>query len=767
MTQIYTFGAKSRQLTDNVSKNIKKVVWGLAVRGKCVQWRHMSDLTLTATSGFASLLATEDVSVVVNASAETASFDLESRTVTMPVWREMSTQLTDMLIGHEVSHALHTTCDLPATIDHIAGRLSRTMPQGLIMGALNVVEDVRIDKLIQRRYRGLVSDYVVGYTEMRNMDLFGVGEENPNEREFLDRLNLHAKGYRGEIAFCDDEENFVERAENAEEFGEVVDLVVDILNWLPENDQSENNPEVTEGDGPAGGEGDSAGGESQSTGEQGDDTENNASGETGEQDGEGSGEGSEEGVESKGDGSMESAADAEDDGSTAEGDQSGEEANGDNGGNGFADQMPSTADAMADGLKNLAAKADPENKWSHPVRSHTMPKDSEFAKTAFAERGDYRKEIDALVDASLKNRYHSQANAKVLAKYDTWASDARVSVNQMAMEFERKQAAHIDQRTQVGKSGRLDMSKLHNYKLSEDLFMRTEMRPNGKNHAMTIVIDWSGSMSDKVISTMRQACILAMFCKKVNVPCEVYLFQSGHQMLKDTNAYDRGMCRHVMVLNTADRTNLFNADIKRAWVLAEAVGGRTDLDYPMNYRLGGTPLGCSLVLAEKTHRELIARTGAEVSSIIYLTDGDGCDFVERGRKQTNIVCPRTRRTFTGVDSQSATLSWIRETLGCNVVNFYMTGMKQAKYDCSWGKDSEARTESLKANNFFEKGEIKGWDNWLVVADNVTRDYDNGEDLIDKLDDKASKVKIRNAFIKQMSNRGMSRPLVNRITEMIA
>ncbi len=39
--------------------------------------------------------------------------------------------------------------------------------------------------------------------------------------------------------------------------------------------------------------------------------------------------------------------------------------------------------------------------------------------------------------------------------------------------------------------------------------------------------------------------------------------------------------------------------------------------------------------------------------------------------------------------------------------------------------------------------------------------------IDALDDNASKVKIKNAFIKQMSNRGMSRPLVTRITEMIA
>ena len=76
-------------------------------------------------------------------------------------------------------------------------------------------------------------------------------------------------------------------------------------------------------------------------------------------------------------------------------------------------------------------------------------------------------------------------------------------------------------------------------------------------------------------------------------------------------------------------------------------------------------------------------------------------------------------------------------------------------------------KSVKEANFFERGAYQGWDNWLVVADNATLDYDEGEDLLDALGDNASKVKIKNAFIKQMSNRGMSRPLVTRITEMIA
>ncbi|MED6337133.1 MAG: hypothetical protein VYC04_05085, partial [Actinomycetota bacterium] len=394
------------------------------------------------------------------------------------------------------------------------------------------------------------------------------------------------------------------------------------------------------------------------------------------------------------------------------------------GGQGFDDQMPSTADAMADGLKNMAAKTDPDMaQWSSPVVTHMMPGDKDIHEDAFADRAVVRKEIDDAIESSLKDRYSGQQAAAELAKYDDWMADARISVNQMAMEFERKQAAHIDQRTQVGKSGRLDMGKLHNYKLTEDLFMRTELRPNGKNHAMTIVIDWSGSMDDKTVSTMRQACILAMFCKKVNVPCEVYLFQSGWATLNDNaNAAlqgSRANARHIMVLNTADRAGVFNADVKRTWVLGameQRDRGRTNnWNRATDLRLGGTPLGASLFLAEKSHRDLIARTGAEVSSIIYLTDGEGCEFAQAGRESTHVTCPRTRRTFKGKTMDEAMLNWIRETLGCNIVNFFMDSLKRVESAAQNGfsEVAEERMKSVKAANFFERGAFRGWDNWLV------------------------------------------------------
>ena len=100
-----------------------------------------------------------------------------------------------------------------------------------------------------------------------------------------------------------------------------------------------------------------------------------------------------------------------------------------------------------------------------------------------------------------------------------------------------------------------------------------------------------------------------------------------------------------MVLNTADRVGVFNADVKRAWVLGsmeQRWSGKSRRNNPWNRAndgLGGTPLGASLFLAEKSHRELITRTGAEVSSIIYLTDGEGCEFAQSGRESTHVTCP--------------------------------------------------------------------------------------------------------------------------------
>ena len=61
-----------------------------------------------STDMLARLMASEDITVQHSADAHTAMMDVENRVLTLPVWEEMSGSLYDMLVMHEVGHALFT-----------------------------------------------------------------------------------------------------------------------------------------------------------------------------------------------------------------------------------------------------------------------------------------------------------------------------------------------------------------------------------------------------------------------------------------------------------------------------------------------------------------------------------------------------------------------------------------------------------------------------------------------------------------------------------
>ena len=60
-----------------------------------------------AKSMLARLLATENISVQ-HQNIPTAFFDLKTRSLHLPLWSNASGSLYDMLVGHEVAHALFT-----------------------------------------------------------------------------------------------------------------------------------------------------------------------------------------------------------------------------------------------------------------------------------------------------------------------------------------------------------------------------------------------------------------------------------------------------------------------------------------------------------------------------------------------------------------------------------------------------------------------------------------------------------------------------------
>ena len=87
-----------------------------------------------------------------------------------------------------------------------------------------------------------------------------------------------------------------------------------------------------------------------------------------------------------------------------------------------------------------------------------------------------------------------------------------------------KKSASAYARATTSRTGVLNTSKLHTYKYNEDLFRKVTTLPEGKNHGLIFLLDWSGSMSHIMMDTVKQLINLVWFCKKVNIPFDVYAF---------------------------------------------------------------------------------------------------------------------------------------------------------------------------------------------------------------------------------------------------
>jgi hypothetical protein len=118
----------------------------------------------------------------------------------------------------------------------------------------------------------------------------------------------------------------------------------------------------------------------------------------------------------------------------------------------------------------------------------------------------------------------SEIFTTVDADYVDFKRSAQKEVNYLVKEFECRKAADSYARASVSKTGVLDCTKLHTYKYQEDLFKKVTTFATGKNHGLVFILDWSGSMSNVLMDTVKQLYNLIWFCNKVNIPFEVYAF---------------------------------------------------------------------------------------------------------------------------------------------------------------------------------------------------------------------------------------------------
>ena len=170
----------------------------------------------TSLSIFAKALASENLSFSFNSAAETASFDVKSRHLVMPVWNVSETVQT-MLIAHEISHALWTPYELSRTL------LDEAEAEGYKIDKLqriaNMIEDVRIEKLMKVKFPGTRRDFFLGYKEINDLDLFKFNEMDLAKIAMIYRLNIHFKW--GVLGFID-----VNLSAEEQEIADMVDSVV-------------------------------------------------------------------------------------------------------------------------------------------------------------------------------------------------------------------------------------------------------------------------------------------------------------------------------------------------------------------------------------------------------------------------------------------------------------------------------------------------------------------------------------------------------------
>ena len=187
-------------------------------------------MDITSKSYLAKLLATEDVSIE-HRNVPTAYFDLKSRKIVLPNWKDMPDFLYDLLIGHEVGHALVTPAE---------GWHSASSSKGAnFKSFLNVVEDVRNERLVKIRYPGLVKSFYKGYQMLYKKDFFGLSklQKTPQELPLIDRINLHAKvGAFLTLQFTAEEQVILDKCFAAETWDEVVAIAEELYDFSKTED---------------------------------------------------------------------------------------------------------------------------------------------------------------------------------------------------------------------------------------------------------------------------------------------------------------------------------------------------------------------------------------------------------------------------------------------------------------------------------------------------------------------------------------------------
>jgi hypothetical protein len=704
-----------------------------------------NEMTVRAIDLVANLLAEENLTVV-RVPSKTASFNIKTRVLSLPIWKDLTPEMEDLFVIHEVGHALYTGEEFLVEAKDTPG----------LHSYLNVVEDARIEKLMKRKFPGVRKAMNTAYAQLNDKDFFGIKDLDLSACLLIDKINIHFKvGYSSGIKFTPEENRFVVRTERAETIEQVVQLAKEIREFsmqkLKEEKEEKQRAKAQEEEEDGEVE-DFEPQPSHSEPEYGDDFPEE-----------------EEDYEDGIDDSVSIGADAEE--VTEE------------------EELESVTDkALQDKLEEFADDSIEYRYYS--VMSEAGNDPIIGYKQIFQDT----KEFDACITEGHK------------ATFNKFMQNSTTMVNYMVKEFEMKKSADQYKRATTSKLGSLDMRKLHSYKFVDDIFKQITVVPGGKNHGMMFLLDWSGSMSSVMRPTLEQLINLVMFCRRINIPYEVYAFTSSYGRLDyGTPEYEERAHK-----NSDKRKELCAID---DYALFATPGSYSLLELFSNkmsasafnsmarrllapgffqqrgYGMGGTPLNEALVYMMDYIPKFNKKNLIQKTTFITLTDGEGCNLsspsgkdvasesynIPTGKKskvKNFIQDAKTGKQYelTQFNETKTLLQMIKDRTGAMIVGFFICENKikciEEAYRSHYSRKFTASVESVRAE-FKEKGFASmrntGRDELFLIPESSTRIIEGTFDV----DSDMTASSISKKFGKMFNTKKHSRVLLDRFIAMVA
>jgi len=690
-------------------------------------------------SQLAKLLATEDI-VVEHKKVSTACFNVHTRVLTLPMWNTTSS-VFDMLVGHEVGHALYT----PDT------DFSAKIPKSFI----NVTEDARIEKLMKRRYGGINKTFRKGYAQLVEDDFFEIKDVDISKMNLADRANLWFKiGTHVDIPIKSDVEmQIIDMIANAETFEDAMNAADVLYKYCKEEkDTSEKLDQKINANTEHGSGGDSTEKQDREWFTDSDPEEDH-----------------------RNDRTRENESDL--DTPSYESDS------------GESTQEPEvhTDTALSDNIKDLIDDSGKETVYLQRPKFNldeyviSVDDISQRMKTSFdCEQKNYSK-----MYAGNYNIYED-----VDRKFNEFKKSAQKEVNYLVKEFECKKSASQYARSGVSRTGVLDCNKLHTYKHNEDIFRKVTTLPDGKNHGLIFFFFWSGSMANVMIPTIKQLFNLVWFCKKTNIPFEVFAFTNdwvpfdgnGQREKTEENEYEFYIdrCNNLMtLLNSHLKSKDLDECMKNIWRVVYSFTKHVDYHAPFGMNLSGTPLNESLLSFHQIIPNFVRQNKVEKVHSIILTDG------EAHAPAYNVEIKSLRSTnYMGKRSISPIYTYLRDR---KIGKTY-----QIKYE--YNEFTQTLIENLKDNfpnvNFigFRIIDPKDVSNFIKRYDADSLYSKNNKTLTLKntgydayfvlssgnlesesefrVDDEATKTQIKRAFVKSLKSKKVNKKILNEFVELV-